>query len=270
MKKAIQKIGKTLNIKGFVSGNGKKDTDLKSNSTLYFQIGLIICLLGTYLALESKTEVKSKRLIFQDARMVEEWDYTESNFQVYKEPELEVTSAGRKEPVVISDVITVTDNDAKNAKEDVDFITQEEQQFKGPVTKGVPTSAPELVVEKPEEPVSILAVQFVPVYPGCESETTNLGRRQCMSDKLREHIRKQFDGDIGADLGLNGRQKIDVLFKINKQGEVVILKTRAPRRELEKEAQRVVSKVPTMQPGKNGDSVVEVLYSLPIVFDVQD
>lgn len=270
MKNTMQKINNLLKIKSFVSENGKKDTDLKSNSILYFQIGLIICLLGAYLALESRTEVKSKRLIFQDVQVADEWDYTESNFEVYTEPEPKIEAVGKKETVVITDVIRVTENEAKNAKEDVDFITEQEQQFKGPVKQGVPTSAPELVVEKPEEPVSILAVQFVPVYPGCESETTNLGRRQCLSDKLREHIRKQFDADIGVDLGLNGRQKIDVLFKINKQGEVVILKTRAPRRELEKEAQRVVSKVPTMQPGKNGDSVVEVLYSLPIIFDVQN
>ena len=91
-----------------------------------------------------------------------------------------------------------------------------------------------------------------------------------MSDKLGKLIKKQFDADLGSDLGLQGRQKIDVLFKINKQGEVVILKTRAPRKELEKEAERVIGKVPTMQPGKNGNNAVDVLYSLPIIFDIQN
>ena len=270
MKKSIEKTNRMLGIKNNVKVSDKKETDLKSNSILYFQIGLIVCLLGAYLALETKTKIKEKRLIFQDVQVVDEWDYVESNFDIYTEPVEEVVNVGKKETVVITDAIEVTDNDAENAREDVEFITEEQNQFKGPVRETLPPSAPALNVEKPEEPVSILAVQYVPIYPGCERETTNLGRRQCMSDKLGALIKKQFDSDLGVELGLSGRQKIDVLFKINKQGEVVVLKTRAPRTELEKEAKRVINKIPTMQPGKNGESAVEVLYTLPIIFNVEN
>ncbi|TYB72192.1 hypothetical protein ES677_10960 [Bizionia gelidisalsuginis] len=270
MKKSIIKVGKLQDSGKSVTKSGKKQTDLKYNASLYFQIGLIICLLGSYLALESKSKVSSKRIIYQEVQIVEDIDYTESNFEVYREPTEKISSMNKIETQVITEVIQVTDNDAISAKNDVVFITTQQNEFVGPARAVLSTNAPDLNIEKPEEPVSILAVQFVPVYPGCESETTNLGRRHCMSEKLGRFVKKQFDADLAPDLGLIGRQKIDVLFKINKQGEVVVLKTRAPRIELEKEARRVISDIPRMQPGKNGDSVVEVLYSLPIIFDIQN
>ena len=92
-----------------------------------------------------------------------------------------------------------------------------------------------------------------------------------MSDKLAKHIRKKFNSDLGSELGLsNGRHQIFVNFKINKNGEVEVLRTRAPHPKLEKEANKVISKVPKMQPGVNDKKAVDVLYTVPIKFQVQD
>lgn len=245
----------------------KHQVNLKSNSVLYFQIGLILCLLGSYFALESSVEKRTSQFVYANTPETEDIEYTFNDYEIYEEPVKEETTVERKETPVITDVVEVTKNETKEAKEDLEILTEKP---KVSTKKALSTEAPDLNTEKPTEPVSILAVQFVPVYPGCENETTNVDRRKCMSDKLGKLIKKQFDADLGSDLGLQGRQKIDVLFKINKQGEVVILKTRAPRKELEKEAERVIGKVPTMQPGKNGNNAVDVLYSLPIIFDIQN
>ncbi|WAC03713.1 energy transducer TonB [Lacinutrix neustonica] len=125
-----------------------------------------------------------------------------------------------------------------------------------------------LVVIAPEEPINIMAVQKVPVYPGCEDATNNEARRKCMSDKLSKHIQKTFDSGLGAQLGLEGRQKILVKFKITKAGKVEILNTRSPHDKLDKEAIRVVEKLPTMLPGMNDDKPVEVSYMLPINLNI--
>lgn len=245
----------------------KHQVNLKSNSVLYFQIGLILCLLGSYFALESSVEKRTSQFVYANTPETEDIEYTFNDYEIYEEPIKEETIVERKETPVITDVVEVIKDETKEAKEDLEILTEKP---KVSTKKELSTEAPDLNPEKPTEPISILAVQFVPVYPGCENETTNVDRRKCMSDKLGKLIKKQFDADLGSDLGLQGRQKIDVLFKINKQGEVVILKTRAPRKELEKEAERVIGKVPTMQPGKNGNNAVDVLYSLPIIFDIQN
>ena len=75
---------------------------------------------------------------------------------------------------------------------------------------------------------------------------------------------------MANDLGLSGKQRIFVQFKINKGGNVVDVRARAPHPRLEREAVEVVKSLPKMTPGKQRGKPVGVLYSLPILFQVQD
>jgi protein TonB len=59
------------------------------------------------------------------------------------------------------------------------------------------------------------------------------------------------------------------MFKIDKKGEIVDIRARAPHKRLEKEAIRVVSILPKMKPGRQRGKAVGVKYSLPIVFNVE-
>ena len=88
-------------------------------------------------------------------------------------------------------------------------------------------------------------IEKVPVYPGCNTELAN-------------------------DLALSGRQRISVQFTIDKTGKVAEVRARAPHPKLEAEAIRVVKMFPRMEPGEQKGEKVGVLYSLPIVFDVQE
>jgi len=90
-----------------------------------------------------------------------------------------------------------------------------------------------------------------------------------MSSKISEFINKKFNSDLASDLGLEGRQRIAVQFKIDKSGRVTDVRARAPHPRLEKEAMEVVQSLPNMTPGKQRGKPVGVLYSLPIVFDIQ-
>jgi protein TonB len=127
-------------------------------------------------------------------------------------------------------------------------------------------------IEKPieiEKPFDMVNVEVVPIYPGCEKATTNRERVKCMSDKLGKLIQRKFNTDLASNLGLSGLQKIDVQFKIDKNGQIVEIKTRAPLKQLEDEAKRVVAKIPQMTPGKQRNTPVSVLYNLPIKFEVR-
>ena len=91
-----------------------------------------------------------------------------------------------------------------------------------------------------------------------------------MSEKISKFVNRKFNTDLAGDLGLSGRQRISVFFKIDKNGNVTGVRSRAPHPRLEQEAARVINALPKMKPGKQRGKAVIVPYSLPIVFQVQD
>ena len=117
--------------------------------------------------------------------------------------------------------------------------------------------------------VPFSTVQNVPIFPGCD-KGNNEARRKCMSQKITKFVQRKFNTDLAGDLGLSGRQRISVIFKIDKNGDVVGVRARAPHPRLVKEATRVVNLLPKMKPGKQRGKAVVVPYSLPIIFQVQD
>ena len=82
----------------------------------------------------------------------------------------------------------------------------------------------------------------------------------------RSNHRKE---ELAAELGLEGRQRITVEFKIDKTGHITDVRARAPHPRLEKEAISVVQSLPKMIPGKQRGKPVGVLYMLPILFQVE-
>mgnify|MGYP002396680255 CR=1 FL=1 len=132
-----------------------------------------------------------------------------------------------------------------------------------------PNSIPK--IEEPEENLEnmfIATVQKVPVFPGCEKYATNDNRKKCMSKKIGKLINRNFNTELGVKYGINGKQKLYTQFTIGRDGEVKDIKVRAPHAVLEKEAERVIRKIPKMQPGFQGDKPVGVIYTLPIYFIV--
>ena len=56
-------------------------------------------------------------------------------------------------------------------------------------------------------------------------------------------------------MGIQGR--VFVQFVIDKDGSIVGIRTRGPDKNLEKEAQRIIAKLPTMTPGKQRGGQLE-------------
>ena len=116
-----------------------------------------------------------------------------------------------------------------------------------------------------EVPFSV--IENVPIFPGCD-KGNNEARRKCMSQKITKFVQRKFNTDLAGDLGLSGRQRISVIFKIDKNGDVVGVRARAPHPKLKAEAIRVVNMLPKMKPGTQLGKAVVVPYSLPIIFEV--
>lgn len=114
-------------------------------------------------------------------------------------------------------------------------------------------------------------VENVPVFPGCEALKTNDELKDCMSNNISSFVISNFDLEIANKLEMpDGRVRINMQFKINTDGYVIDIMARAPHPELEQEAIRVISALPKFEPGKQRGERVNVMYSLPIVFQVEN
>ena len=68
-------------------------------------------------------------------------------------------------------------------------------------------------------------------------------------------------------MGIQGR--VYVSFIIDKDGSINNITMRGPDQNLEKEAKRIISKLPQMIPGKQRGLSVRVPFSIPITFRLQ-
>tara|TARA_R110002096_G_scaffold431902_2_gene647762 strand:+ start:778 stop:2733 length:1956 start_codon:yes stop_codon:yes gene_type:complete len=118
--------------------------------------------------------------------------------------------------------------------------------------------------------VPFMAVDKVPIFPSCEGLIYNSDKRDCMSQNISRHVNINFNTKLATELGLKGKQRINVLFKIDKEGNITGIRARAPHPGLEEEAIRVIKTLPKMIPGEHKGEKVNVPYSLPIIFQVAD
>lgn len=226
------------------------------NSSLYFAIGLALMLFLTNFAINYKTYDKSAIDIGQlnlDQELDEEIPITE---QIQTPPP-------PPPPPAAPEVIQVVEDEEEVVETVIESTESDQEQ------KIVKVEAIKLVDMDEDIEVPFSVIENVPVFPGCEGGN-NDAKKKCMSDKISDFVNKKFNTDLASELGLSGRQRINVIFKIDKTGNIVGIRARAPHPGLEKEASRVIGLLPKMQPGKQRGKAVTVPYSLPIIFQVQD
>ncbi len=226
------------------------------NSSLYFAVGLALMLFLAYSAINYKTYDKSDIDIGQlnlEEELEEEIPLTQ---QI-------ITPPPPPPPPAAPEVIEVVE-DEEEVEETVIESTEVDQE-----TEIVEVE--EIEVEEVDEDIEVpfAVIENVPVFPGCE-KGNNAAKKKCMSDKIAKFVNRKFNTELASDLGLSGRQRINVIFKIDKSGSITGVRARAPHPGLEKEAKRVISLLPKMKPGKQRGKAVTVPYSLPIIFQVQD
>jgi len=231
--------------------------DVSRNGSIYFAVGLALMLFATHFSINYKTYDKDAIDIGQldrDEELEEEVPITEQL----------LTPPPPPPPPAAPEVIEVVE-DEEEIEETVIESTESDQETEIVEVEDIEVEEEEEVTE-----VAFAVIENVPVYPGCERKKNNEQKKKCMSDKIQKFVLKNFNTNLAGDLGLSGRQKITVLFKIDQAGNIVGVRSRAPHPRLQKEAARVVNKLPKMKPGRQRGKAVTVPYSLPILFQVQD
>lgn len=232
--------------------------DLTRRSTLFLQLGLILVLFITWRSIEMKTYTKSNI------------DIGQVSLDELEEEDIPITQDMHKPP---------PPPPPPPAPEIIDVVA-DEAEVEETIIESTETSQEEEIVEVEEvedveeeeeiADVPFAVIENVPVFPGCENESGNAAKKKCMSDKVKKFVNKKFNTELGSELGLSGLNRIYVRFKIDKNGNIVGVQARGPHPRLEKEAQRVIKMLPKMTPGRQRGKPVGVLYSLPIIFQVQN
>ena len=118
---------------------------------------------------------------------------------------------------------------------------------------------------KSENTIPFGVVDEVPIFPGCEDA---VDKRACFQEKMQEHIRKNFRYPAEAqEMGVQGR--VSAIFTIDADGAITDIGMRGPHELLEKETERIIARLPQMEPGKHEGRNVKVPFSIPITFRLQ-
>ncbi len=235
---------------------------LSNYSSILIQLGLVLALFLVYELMIYKSypsEIKTINNTFVNA------DDAENNIEI-KIP-LPPPIKNTPQPAIPDKIIKVEDQ--QDIVETVIESTESDENQAiniSDVNKDIKS------VEEDEtivEDVPFLVIENVPIFPGCKGNNKKL--RACFSDKVSKFVSKKFNSELASDLGLTPGSilKIFVVFKIDKNGNVVDIKARAPEKKLQEEAIRVVKLLPKMIPGKQRGKAVGVKYGLPIVFRVE-
>ena len=149
-------------------------------------------------------------------------------------------------------------------------IVEDEEEIEETIIESTETDQEEIVeeVEELEEEMDMdipfAIIEDVPLFPGCE-RVAKSQRRKCFQEQIQKHINKNFRyPEIAQEMGIQGR--VFVQFMIGKDGSISGIRTRGPDKNLEREANRIISKLPKMTPGKQRGRPVRVPFSIPITF----
>lgn len=239
----------------------RKESQIKKNSFLYFSLGLAGALVLSYAVLEMETV---KEGMFSDFHQSSVGTLIDENYTV--QPVVESQPVQKQQTTIIDKFIPIDNKTVDNDVEpvvDVKPIVQNTNQ-----TNIVPSNTIVYVDNTPEPDVPFVLIEDVPIFPGCE-KVSKENRRDCFQSKIQEHIRKNFHYPDKAVEG-NIQGKVFISFIIEKDGKVSIANIRGPHKILENEANRIISSLPKMIPGKQRSKPVRMTMSIPITFEMKN
>jgi protein TonB len=111
------------------------------------------------------------------------------------------------------------------------------------------------------------------VYPGCEDTGDFRQMKKCFNAGVIKVISQNFNADLPNTLGLSpGKKRMIFSFKVNPEGELVIIGVQAPHPTLKEEGMRILKLLPKkMKPArkeKSGEKV-DFKITLPMRIEVQ-
>jgi periplasmic protein TonB len=238
------------------------------NSVIYFQVGLIAVLVLVLSFLEFKFLSFSKDTVFKAEPIWTEEAAFVYNPEIIKSNPIEtkVVKAVVKLPKEFVDV-DIKKDDEVIKKEDLasenPSDTKSDVEVKTDVTNNNNNTTS--TVDKP----TIFSVEQLPMFKACKGLKRS-EQKACFDEQLAKAISKNL---VYPNIDLeNKRQGTAVVeFVIDEKGNITNVKALDNNRAtpaMQVAAEKAVSKLPKLEPAKQGDVAVKIKYVIPISFKV--
>lgn len=234
----------------------KRAVNLRKNGTVRFQIGLMLSMALVYLGLNFYAPLLQAKESYA-VHLEEDLTLVEELPEVYKvapkaKPELPKTTNPYEFEVVPDDQL-------------IEKVTQEVIDL-DPEPATVPVTIDDLeeYVDPDDIELPMIAIEEVPLFPGC-TQSTREEALKCFQEMMNKHIKRHFNyPEFELEMGQQG--KVFVLFKIGTDGLVKDIRLKGTNKNFEKEAKRIIDRLPKFTPGKQNGKPVTVTYGIPIKF----
>lgn len=243
------------------------------NSLIYFQVGLIATMVVVLLLLEFNFMSKEKEVVVYtptEPTFKEEYIYTPV---VIKTPVQETKTTKVVKPMVKLPkdpvVLKVERDNVAIPKEELATETSSETDTASTTETGTnesePTTTPIVTT------YSSFNIEQLPMFKACKGLSKS-EQKACFDEQLAKVVSKHLVYPK-SDLE-NRRQGLALIeFVINEKGEISDIKAVPNGRatpEMELAAKKAISKVPKLEPAKQGNNAVRLKYSLPIKFKLNE
>jgi protein TonB len=246
--------------------NSKKlpTKQLEKFSTVFMQLGLVLTLFIVYTLLEHQTEIKS--LAYEPPREAEPIYLSDDTQNVIIQKEVKVKPKVKVIPPKFFDLDDIKKGDNDIIENPFPDIPVDEDPVLIDIDDIVFVDEPK--VPEPET-VPYILIEDAPIFKGCEGLSKEENKK-CFEKSITKFVLRNFDAGLAQELGLHsGKHKMYSQFIIDKKGDIIDIVVKAPHKQLEKEAKRIISKLPQFTPGKQQRKPVKVKYTLPISFNVE-
>lgn len=242
--------------------------NVKHNGKIYFQIGLLASLIAVYFIIELKTPAKE----FATFERRDTVDISEKPFidvfVIEKEPQKEVAKVEPKQKhnPIFNQIKPIEDNDKEPVE--TETTTPDDTPVENLIATETPIASTPVATSVKKESYEGYELDELPTFLAC-SGLYGDAQKACFNEQMKKYLQKNLRYPERARE--NDKQgSILVEFIINTNGSISGVKPANENKfidkELEKEALRVIRKLPNLKPGKVKGEPVNVLYRIPITF----
>lgn len=225
--------------------------DLNRYSGHFFSFGLALTLFLCWQALEWKKYDKSL------------YDYEALNILEEEEEKIPITEQLKTPPPPspAPEIIKVVE-DEEEVVETIIESTETDQEEEIVDVEEVDVAEEDMDVDVP-----FAVIEQIPLFPGCE-KVPKSQQKKLFSGEDEPTYSKNISLSPNCPRFRNSG-KVYVSFVIDRDGNIVGIRSRGPDKNLTQEAERIIGALPQMIPGKQRGKPVREPYSVPISFQLR-
>lgn len=107
-----------------------------------------------------------------------------------------------------------------------------------------------------------------PLAPDCKSKWDIEKRKKCTNKYINMHVARKFNTDLASEIGIKGKIKINIEFLIDTDGKPININANGGPEIMNKNAIEVIGLLPDLKPGTLNGKPINVLYKIPLIFQV--